>query len=68
MIKDLEAYRRLCEKEHWDALRRARAEDSIAVGEALLSSDLMRIAVFADDDHPRSFARALGIDPERASR
>ncbi len=38
-------------------------EESIAVGEALLTSELMDIAEFPDDDHPMSLAIALGIDP-----
>jgi hypothetical protein len=37
------------------------AEDSIAIGEALLTSDLMRLAQFPDDDHPCSLAIALGL-------
>ena len=37
------------------------AEESIAIGEALLTSDLMRLAQFPDDDHPRSLAIALGL-------
>jgi hypothetical protein len=36
-------------------------EESIAIGEALLTSDLMRLAQFPDDDHPRSLAIALGL-------
>ena len=39
------------------------AEDSIAIGEALLTSDVMRLAEFPDDDHPLSLAIALGIRP-----
>ncbi|HEY4158174.1 MAG TPA: hypothetical protein VGM29_08755 [Polyangiaceae bacterium] len=61
MIKDLAAYQRLCEKEHWDALSRQTIEESIAVGEALLTSELMDIAVFTDDDRPMSLALSLGI-------
>jgi hypothetical protein len=41
---------------------------SIAVLEALLTSELMDIAVFADDDHPRTLARSLGIPAERLRR
>ena len=37
------------------------AGESIAVGEALLTSDLMRLAQFPDDDHPCSLAIALGL-------
>lgn len=40
-------------------------DDSIVVLEALLSSELEDIAVFADDDRPLSLARSLGIPAER---
>ena len=65
MIKDLDAYARLCEKEQWDALRATSMDTSIAVLEALLTSELMDVAVFADDDHPMSLARSLHIPAER---
>jgi hypothetical protein len=38
-------------------------EESIAVGEALLTSEIMRLAEFPDDDRPQSLAIALGIHP-----
>lgn len=44
------------------------AAESIAVGEALLTSEIMRLAVFPDDDQPRSLAIALGLDPAVARR
>jgi hypothetical protein len=65
VITDRAAYERLCERERWAALRAMSPEDSIAVLEALLSSEIQDIAVFADDDHPVSLARALGIPPDR---
>lgn len=68
MITDLQAYRRLSERERWDALRARSLDDSIAVLEALLTSELMDVAVFADDDHPMSLARSLGIPPDRIAR
>jgi hypothetical protein len=68
VITDLAAYARLCEQEQWDALRAMSADDSIVVLEALLSSELEDIGVFADDDHPLSLARSLGIPPERIHR
>jgi hypothetical protein len=68
MIKDPEAYARLCDREQWDALRAMRIDASIAVMETLLTSELMDIAVFADDDHPMSLARSLGISEERLRR
>jgi hypothetical protein len=36
-------------------------DESIAVGEALLTSELMRVSAFPADDHPVTLARALGI-------
>jgi len=68
MIKDREAYARLCEREQRDALQAMSIDASIAVLEALLTSELMDIAVFADDDHPRTLARSLGIPAERLRR
>lgn len=68
VIKDPAAYARLCEQEHWEALRATSIDDSIAVLEALLTSDLMDFAVFADDDRPMSLARSLGIPAARLRR
>ena len=64
VITDRAAYARLCERERV-ALRAMSLEDSIAVLEALLSSELMHIAGFADDDQPVSLARALCIPRDR---
>jgi len=61
MIKNQQAYARQSEEEERAALRDMTAEESIAIGEALLTSDLMRLAQFPDDDHPRSLAIALGL-------
>jgi hypothetical protein len=61
MIKNQQAYARQSEHEERAALRGMTAEESIAIGEALLTSDLMRLAQFPDDDHPRSLAIALGL-------
>lgn len=66
MIKNPEAYRRRSEVERWDAIRQLTVQESIAIGEALLTSDIMRLAEFPDDDHPRSLAIALGIEPRVA--
>jgi hypothetical protein len=68
MIKDREAYRRLCERERWDALRAMTVEQSIAVGEALLTSELMELAEPRHDDHPMSLARSLRIPDARLRR
>jgi hypothetical protein len=61
MIKNPQAYARQSEEEDRAALQDMTAEESIAVGEALLTSDLMRLAQFPDDDHPCSLAIALGL-------
>ena len=61
MIKDAEHYARLCEDERWQALRNMSAEESIALGEALLTSEIMDLAVFDDRADPVSLAIALGI-------
>lgn len=65
MIRNPDAYRRQAETERFEALRAMSAAESIALGEAILTSELMRVAQFADDDHPRSLAIALGIPPSR---
>ena len=65
MIKDVDAYTKLDEREHWSRLEQMNIDESIAVGEALLTSELMDVAVFPDDDHPLSLARALGIRTDR---
>ncbi len=51
-----------------EALRAMTVEQSIAVGEALLTSELMDLAVFPDDDHPMSLARSLRIPEARLRR
>ncbi|MGH7895784.1 MAG: hypothetical protein ACREQL_14020 [Candidatus Binatia bacterium] len=61
MITDRNAYERLCERERWDRLRAMTADESIALGEALLTSELMRIAAFPDRPRPVSLAVALGL-------
>ena len=66
MIRNEAAYRRQAEQDAQAELRGMSVEASIAIGEALLTSDLMRVAVFPDDDQPRSLAIALGIDPQHA--
>lgn len=68
MIKNRAAFDRASEQERWDALAGMTPAESIAIGEALLTSDLMRLAVFPDDDHPRSLARSLGIESGAARK
>ena len=60
MITDRRAYERWCEAERWERLRRMSIEESIALGEALLTSDVME-HVTATTDVPCSVAIALGI-------
>ena len=62
MIRNVDTYRRESERDRWESLRRMTPEESIAVGEALLTSEIMSLAVFPDDDEPRSLAIALGIE------
>jgi hypothetical protein len=66
MIRNQDAYRHESERDRWNALRRMTPEESIAVGEALLTSEIMNLAVFPRDDAPRSLAIALGIKPRVA--
>jgi hypothetical protein len=61
MIRNEAAYRRETETDARQDLRGLTVEESIAIGEALLTSDGMRAAIFPDDDRPRSLAIALGI-------
>jgi hypothetical protein len=63
MIRNPSDYQRQDEQERWQALQLMSIQDSIAIGEALLTSEIMRLAQFSDDDHPRSLAIALGIAP-----
>lgn len=65
MMKNPDEYQRQSERDRSEALQRMSAEESIAVGEALLTSDLMRLAVHPDDDRPMSLAISLGIQPVR---
>jgi hypothetical protein len=60
MITDRRAYERWCEAERWERLRAMSLAESIAVGEALLTSEVM-VHVTATPDVPRSVAIALGI-------
>ena len=66
MSKNPGVYARQSDEGHRDALRRMTVEESIAIGEALLTSDVMRLAEFSDDDHPLSLAIALGLRPKAA--
>jgi len=61
MFTNQASYRRRADQERWHALQQMTAEETIAIGEALLTSELMNLAVFPDDDHPRNLAISLGI-------
>lgn len=61
MIKNLEAFRRRAYKERWERLQRMSAEQSIAIGEALLTSEIFRAARFQHRRRPKCLAIALGI-------
>jgi len=63
MIRNVEEFRREAEVDRWDRLRRMSPEESIALGEALLTSEIMNVAEFPDDDHPLSLAIAIEIRP-----
>ena len=68
MIRDEAAYRLQADEEARAALRRLSVAESIAIGEALLTSDLMRLAVFPEHAPPCSLAISLGIDAAAAAR
>lgn len=68
MIRNPLAYARRSEAEDRSTLRSLTAKESIAIGEALLTSDVMRLAEFPDDDAPRSLAIALGLAARAGSR
>ena len=65
MITDRAAYERWCEAERWERLRRMSIDESIAIGEALLTSELMD-HVTSTVNVPLSLAIALGIAARRS--
>lgn len=67
MIKNPKVYRKRSEKQRWDALSRLRIDETLAIGEALLTSEIMKIARFRKRRRPMSLAIALGIE-QRAMR
>jgi hypothetical protein len=66
VIRNLERFEELCTREDFEALRKLTVEESIALGEALLTSELMTLACFRADDAPTTLAIRLGL-PRRAS-
>lgn len=61
MIRNLALNEKIRDAEYWQTLSRMTIDESIRLGEQLLTSQLMEIAEFSDDDHPMSLARSLGI-------
>jgi hypothetical protein len=53
------------EARKWQELREMSAAESIAVGESLWASDLMRLATISPAQRPPSLAVALGIQQSR---
>ena len=68
MIRDFKAYALIREAEYWRDLSHMSIDDSIHLGEALLTSQLMGAYVGGKDTHPMSLARSLGIEPKRKNR
>jgi hypothetical protein len=68
MIRNQAAYRLQADEEARAVLQRMSVAESIAIGEAHQTTDLMRLAVFPEHDRPRSLAIALGIDAKAADR
>jgi hypothetical protein len=68
VIKNPKTFARQSEQERWETLRRMSVQDSIAIGEALLTSELMRLAEFPDDDRPLSLAIALRLGSKPVER
>jgi len=69
MIKNVGAYRKRAEGRRWQALRRMSPEDSIAIGEALLTSEIMTFVKSVRRERTRCLAVALGIsDPSPGPR
>ena len=67
MIKDLAAYRRTRVVEERRALAEMSVDESIAIGEALLTSSVMA-DVRPDDHRPLSLARVLSARRDAAAR
>lgn len=63
MIKNSKLFTAQDERDHRDRLQHMSAAESIAMGEALLTSELMTLAEFSDDDRPQSLALTLGLSP-----
>ena len=51
MITNLEAFRRRAWKQRWGRLQRMSAKQSIAIGEALLTSEILLVARFRRHYH-----------------
>ena len=67
VIKDQKSYRLLRELEDTRALQALTIEESIAIGEALLTSSIMTL-VRPTRERRLDLARTLGVRPERLQR
>lgn len=69
MIRNPAEHGLTADRERAAALRRLTAEDSIALGEALLTSEIMQFVCVRPEEEHRSLAIVLGITPPlRADR
>jgi hypothetical protein len=68
MIRNEAVYRLQADEEARAVLHRMSVAESIAIGEALRTTDHNPLAVFPEHDRPRSLAIALGIDAKAAAR
>ena len=65
MIRNIKEYEDIREAEYWRELSHMSIDDSIRLGEELLTSEELDVRAFTDDDHPMSLARSLGIERQR---
>jgi len=63
MLTNPEKYRKLSARARWKLLSEMTLEESIALGEALLTSEIMDLADFSEEDHPLCLAISLGVSP-----
>jgi hypothetical protein len=61
VIRNAKTYAQIRDAEYWRDLSRMSIEESIRLGEDLLTSQAMGAQAFTDDDHPMTLARSLGI-------
>jgi hypothetical protein len=66
VIRNQQAYAELCEAEYWARISQMTIEESIELGEQLLTSEAVDPGAFPDDDHPMSMDRSLGIGRKKS--